>query len=69
MNYIRKQEEEVRCNHLKELKKNINTVSYPNTGKTVWEYKREMNYEFKKIVGVGQMFKLSPFFYLNNINT
>lgn len=68
MNYKRKQEEGV-CPYLKELKKNINTVSYPNTEKTIWEYKGEMNTEFKKIVGVGQMFKLSPFFYLNNINT
>jgi len=66
MSYIRKQEEGS-CPVLKELKKNINTVSYPNTGKTVWECKAEMNQEFKKIVGVGQMFKLSPFFYMNNI--
>lgn len=66
MNYKRKQEKGS-CPVFKQLKKNIKMVSYPNTEKTVWECKAEMNREFKKIVGVGQMFKLSPFFYLNNI--
>ncbi len=61
-------EPEIKDPFLRELKKNINHISFPNEEITIYEKKNKLNYEFHRMLGVAELFRLEPF-YVQMLNT